>query len=1674
MVKQNLLRFVLVVGLIGGWGWGTAVSSQLQGAAGAVSAAILYVNAAAPSGGDGGSWADAFNDLQDALAATQPGDEIWVAAGVYKPTDNPADRFASFHLVNGVAVYGGFAAWETSRDQRDWETNVTVLSGDIDDNDLTDPTGVVTDTTNIVGANSYHVVVGSGVTGTAVLDGFTITAGQAVGDYPEPCGPACGGGLYFENSSPTLKNLIVRGNEAHFGGGMANVGSSPSLSNILFRDNRTVNLLIDGLGGGMGNFFNSAPILNGVIFIHNQAGIGGGMGNAEDGNPIVIDVTFAHNIATYGGGMANNYSSPTLINVTFKANSALGYPGSAGGGLDNWYSDPVLTNVVFSGNKATLGGGLANYDSSPTLTNLVFSGNYAEMAGGGVYNFDNSNPIIQNSLFWRNRDSGGTDTSYSTSIFNREPEEWYELESIPQIRNSLAPHCNPGGVWLTACGEDGGGNLPDADPLFIETPDPADAPTTAGNLRLQPGSPAIDAGNNDYIIGLLTDLDGNPRVMGAAVDLGPYEFGSCTAVGALCVNWAANGANDGGSWADAFTDLQDALAVAQPGDEIWVAAGVYKPTDNPTDREASFHLVNGVAVYGGFAAWETSRDQRDWETNITVLSGDIDDNDLTDPTGVVTDTANIVGANSYHVVVGSGVTVTAVLDGFTITAGQADGDLSHYQGGGMHNNQGSPTLNNLVFIGNYAYYGGGLFNFSSNPSLANSVFAGNAASTGGGMFNEDSAATLTQVVFGNNSAATLGGGMFNDRSSPTLAQIVFHDNNAIMHGGGMINYDSSSPILIEVVFVSNTATYFGGGMGNSDDSNPTLTSVTFSGNSATVGGGIDNWYSHPTLTNVTFNGNSATWGGGGMYNQYSSPTLINVTFNGNNAAGDPLGIIGQNSPALTTIFFCEADLPDPPPSGFGGAMLNSDNSSPILHDVLFGDNHAANFGGGMVNDYGSNPTLTDVVFHNNSAVYYGGGLINANSSPTLANVTFNENSAACGGGMANWVSAPALSHVVFDNNNASVGGGGMVEIESGSDLANVSFHNNSAGVYGGGLLNWQSAPTLTDVAFNSNEVSEGVGGGMYNYDSQPSVVNALFSGNAAFEAGGGMANQISDPVLTNVVFSGNSAMGGGGMANGGSAPILTNATFSGNYAFEAGGGMLNLADSAPIIRNAIFWHNQDQHGLGAAGASVHNELGTPLISYSLVQGCNPDGVWLTTCGVDGGGNLPDTDPLFIETPDPADAPTTAGNLRLQPGSPAIDAGNNDYVIGISTDLDGNPRIFGAAVDLGPYENQDATYTLTVIVAGQGTVTVDPDEASYAYGTMVTLTAVADPGWTFAGWSGDLGGLTNPESLIMSSHKTITATFSNNPPIAHAGLDQTVEVNQTVALDGGASYDDDPAQTLTYGWAQTGGPPVTLSNSAAVSPTFTAPAAGAILTLTLVVTDSYGLPSLPDSVTITVLQPQILITVTADKETATVGETITYSYLMTNSGDLPLSQVDPWDDLLGPLFATPINLTVGAAVSQTLTYVVSEADLPGPLANTVVVSGTTPLGNRAVSQDSTAVNLTSQPALAASLTVSTPSARPGETITYRLTLANSGDVTLSDLSSTVTIPGGFALPATLAPGEIVSVSYSYLVTAADLPGPLSNEVTITAAPPGGDAVSVTITVVTAVEPHRLFLPLLWRQ
>jgi hypothetical protein len=494
---------------------------------------IIYVKADATGANNGTSWADAYTDLQAAMTAANSGDEIWVAAGTYKPTTG-TDRTATFQLKNGVALYGGFAGGETARDQRDWETNVTILSGDI---------GTLGDNSD----NSYHVVTGSGTDETAVLDGLTVTGGNADSDSPPN----------------------------YHGGGMYNDNTSSTLANVIFSDNSAVS------GGGMYNDWHSHPMLANSTFSGNSAdGAGGGMSNEHDSKPTLTNCTFNGNSANYGGGMFNLHSNPMLTNSTFCDNSA---DWGDGGGMSNWSSNPTLTNSTFSDNSALSGGGMFNYyHSNPTLTNCTFSDNSASY-GGAIYSYW-SDPRLRNTIV-ANSTAGGDCSGPITS-------EGYNLDSDG------------------TCGFTGEGDLSNTDPLLGPLQDNGGPTFTHALLA---GSPAIDGGNptgctDPWGNPLTTDQCGEMRPADGdcdgipICDIGAYEAFDTDCDGVFdatdnCPNDANPGQedNDGDGLGNVCDDDDDNDGVLDVEDNC---PTVYNPDQTDSDGDGVGDACEPIPVGG--------------------------------------------------------------------------------------------------------------------------------------------------------------------------------------------------------------------------------------------------------------------------------------------------------------------------------------------------------------------------------------------------------------------------------------------------------------------------------------------------------------------------------------------------------------------------------------------------------------------------------------------------------------------------------------------------------------------------------------------------------------------------------------------------------------------------------------------------------------------------------------------------------------------------------------------------------------------------------------------------------------------------------------------------------------------------------------------------------------------
>uniref|UniRef100_UPI00301C6E3A beta strand repeat-containing protein n=1 Tax=Emticicia sp. 17c TaxID=3127704 RepID=UPI00301C6E3A len=708
----------------------------------------IYVNKSNSSSGDGLSWATAYNDLQTALIAATTNDTLWVAKGTYYPTTNATDRGASFTMKNDVAIYGGFSGNESRLSDRSIATNATILSGDIDQNDGEN---------NFTG-NSYNVIInGNTTTNTAVLDGFIISGGY---------GSTHGGAVYNDGNdgicNPVFRNCIFRYNAASRGGAVGNYANNGSAS----------------------------PTFTNCVFYENKAMFNGALSN--------------------GGAMfCQDGATATLTNCTFSKNNALGKGGAIASGTNSGSPKITLVNCIIWGNSASLSGNqIYNYASIYNLSNTILEGGISGISflGNNMENNDNGGNIYTDPLF----------TDAANGDFTLKP-------------------CSPGiDVGVS------GGNTPDTDILGNPRFDVTGVGTTTIDLGAYetqnqlPAAPTVNAPATKKVITPATltltasscsgTVNWSNGGSGTSITLsatGTYTISAtCTVDGCaslastsitgleiqrphrIYVNKSNSSSGDGLSWATAYNDLQTAIAAATTNDTLWVAKGTYYPTTSTTDRDATFTMKNDVAIYGGFSGNESRLSDRNVATNATILSGDIDQNDA----------QNNIAGNSYNVIRnGNTIINTAILDGFIISGGYADGGTIITSNGGAVNNDGrngvcNPVFRNCIFRYNIARSGGAVANFCNNngtstPTFTNCVFNDNKSilnndfSDGGAMYCAGNmTVTLTNCTFSKNYALGSGGAIniatnFGNVNA-ILSNCIIWGNSANRSGNQLYNFTS--------------------------------------------------------------------------------------------------------------------------------------------------------------------------------------------------------------------------------------------------------------------------------------------------------------------------------------------------------------------------------------------------------------------------------------------------------------------------------------------------------------------------------------------------------------------------------------------------------------------------------------------------------------------------------------------------------------------------------------------------------------------------------------------------------------------------------------------------------------------------------------------------------------------
>jgi predicted outer membrane repeat protein len=513
----------------------------------------------------------------------------------------------------------------------------------------------------------------------------------------------------------------------------------------------------------------------------------------------------------------------------------------------------------------------------------------------------------------------------------------------------------------------------------------------------------------------------------------------------------------------------------------------------------------------------------------------------------------------------------------------------------------------------------------------------------------------------------------------------------------------------------------------------------------------------------------------------------------------------------------------------------------------------------------------------NSAGSTGGGLYVLGTS-TLSTAEIISNSAKTGGGGYFAQRITLSSGTVTDNAATGValntGSGGGFSAQNGADVTSSRFVSNTAAYSGGAMqiILQASAPAsrLSGSALDRNSARYG-GAVALALQGAITIDQTSFHNNSARDEGGALLSQYATTTLSRSQFHGNTTAGNGAAILITQYSILD--TTNNIFAANSGAADISLTQLGVTLRGAqnTFAGIGTGAAISASAGSFHSAVLTNTIVSTYSIGANGpvalNGVLWNAVGIQLGGtggsasNAVSGAPLFSN---PAGA-----NYHIRKLSAARNTGINS---GVAIDIDGESRPIASIYDIGADEYNglspvaDAGPDQSVLVGSQvtlnGSNSFNPDVLapfSYAW-TQIAGPSVALSSASAAQPSFSAPNQTTPYTLRFqlivnsdgenSQPDTVDITVTNTRPVANAGPDQNVSANATVNLNGAGSSDAD-GHTLSYAWTQVGGPAVTLNNANSATPGFTAPATAALIELQLVVTDQYGLVSMPDTMFVSV-------------------------------------------------------------------------------------------------------------------------------------------------------------------------------------------------------------------------------
>lgn len=800
------------------------------------------------------------------------------------------------------------------------------------------------------------------------------------------------------------------------------------------------------------------------------------------------------------------------------------------------------------------------------------------------------------------------------------------------------------------------------------------------------------------------------------------------------VKTAASG--DGSSWANASSDLQAIINASASGDRIFVAAGTYKPNRSiintavitEGNRNNSFVLKEGVKIYGGFAGTETTPEERDLmnEANSSILSGDLGGNDFENSFTNNTE-------NAYHVVVGFGSLGTAELDGFMIKGGNANGNngltfgdyyIERNSGGGMCLAGASPTLRNLVIMGNTASSGGGISLGESSANISNSVFYMNIASTGAGIYASQSGYTLDTVLFNENESSGNGGGLVNTESSDCIIRGCIFTGNKGYNGGAIANQFGSAPKISNTKFFGNQATRAGGAAFELNSNSYFYNIAMYNNYAAVQGGAVATSSGSPIFDNVTISTNNSAKGGA-LYNDYRSLPLFRNSIVYGNTAGNGANVFNEQATAMPTFKYSIVEGTGSSWTGIGVNGGNNTATNPLFVSTASADyqlqagSPAINTGNNAFVTYNSDingvsrirATTVDkgaFEYQNGNTVTVtppvaivpdGSGIVYVKSTATgsgngssWANATADLQAAAIApGALQVWVAGgtfipsrlpanPAVSDpgnrfAAFTFTNFIQVYGGFAGTETALAQRNLALTANATTLSGDiGVINTATDNTyhvviIAGATFDGFTISGGyANGGVQSYYN-------TIAGEVILGTGGGIHTY--GGTLSNLTIKNNYGINGGGMFAAGQGTI-SNSTISTNSA-QNGGGVYTWS-SRYTFNGVTFSGNSATGAGGGAYSSGMDDIFTNVTFQNNTSNSSGGGLYIDT-----NSKAKISASLFTGNT----ASSWGGGIYINEGSPSI----------WNTTISGNTALTGAGIYNTAYNSVSVPVITNVLISG---------------------------------------------------------------------------------------------------------------------------------------------------------------------------------------------------------------------------------------------------------------------------------------------------------------------------------------------------------------------------------------